>query len=176
MFQFLSQLEKKFEIQATFTKEEVKDIVERQIPRGTLKYKTEDEMLAQLIEYEAEIATLEPIDSKIQRKSVRFANMVLSMGLATLMSQWTFVATGTYVFFSWDIMEPITYCMSLTNMCVALGFYTYRNQEFVLASVFDSLIDRKRRQLYGRLGIEPERLEYLLIETKVLRTELYALP
>lgn len=73
-------------------------------------------------------------------------------------------------------MEPISYCMRLTDLNIGLGFYVLSKREFSLPSVHESLYDRKRNRLYLKFGIDADRIEFLKKETSRLRQELYQLP
>jgi hypothetical protein len=73
-------------------------------------------------------------------------------------------------------MEPITYCMGLGNLMIGYGAYAYRNQEFVLESVHESLVNRKRKKAFRRLGLDHTRLEELKAERDRLRETYYNLP
>lgn len=79
------------------------------------------------------------------RKANRYARGVASLGLLGLMGQWVFVATGVYHFWCWDIMEPVAYVMGLGDVAIASGAYVYSNTEFSLPSVYDALVERKKR-------------------------------
>ena len=42
---------------------------------------------------------------------------------------------GTYVVFSWDVMEPIAYLMSMVNFTAAFMFYWKNREEMELVSL-----------------------------------------
>jgi hypothetical protein len=80
---------------------------------------------------------------------------VVTLGLFTLVGQWGFIASGTYYFCSWDIMEPIAYCMTLSNLIAGYAFYCLRNQELALDSIYNTMIDSRRKALYKKQGLDP---------------------
>ena len=69
---------------------------------------------------------------------------MLALGLVGLLGQWMFVATGTFYYWCWDVMEPIAYIMGLTNIAIGTGYYTFANTEFQIASIHDSIVERKK--------------------------------
>lgn len=49
---------------------------------------------------------------------------LLGFGLVSfIFAEMVFVGWGTYEAFSWDIMEPISYVISLANMTLGFGWY-----------------------------------------------------
>ena len=96
--------------------------------------------------------------------------------MVTLVGQWTLIATGTYLFASWDVMEPIAYVMLLGNLILGYTFYTYSDRDFELGSMFTYLQERKQNQLYQRLDLDPDRLDILKQDIQTTKKELYSLP
>lgn len=45
--------------------------------------------------------------------------------MAIIAAEMGLVGYGTYEALSWDIMEPISYIISLINMTAGFGWYTY---------------------------------------------------
>ena len=126
--------------------------------------------------YDEEIEKLKPIHDKIMRKSKRYATRMLTLGLFGLCGQWSFVGAGTFYYWCWDVMEPIAYIMSLGNIAIGTGFYCYANQEFEIGSIHDSLVERKKKRLYMKAGLDGNRMEFLQKSYAEIRDELYALP
>jgi len=44
---------------------------------------------------------------------------------------------GTYVMFSWDIMEPIACCLEALDLVLAYTFWISTNKEFELGDIQD---------------------------------------
>lgn len=146
------------------------------VPRGKNKYRNEVELKTLMARYDEEIGQLKPQHEKILKKSRRYAKGMLTLGLVGLCSQWVFIGAGTFYFYCWDVMEPIAYIMQLCNLALGYGVYTFANQEFEIASIHDSLVDRKKNRLYMKLGLDSERYNYLQKSYEEIREELYNLP
>ena len=63
------------------------------------------------------------LKAQIDRKAAFKANSLLFMGSSVLFGQLFFIGYGTFVEFSWDIMEPFSYMILLGNFTA--GFYYY---------------------------------------------------
>ena len=85
--------------------------------------------------------------------------------------------SGTFVFYSWDIMEPISYMMLFSNFSVGVMYYAFFRKELALGTVRQSLASRFAKGLYRRKGLdinrvhilEKEILEYRAIVNQTLK-------
>ncbi len=83
------------------------------------------------------------------------------MGSTVFLAQFGFIMSGTFVFYSWDVMEPISYVMMLGNFTVGMLFYAANKDELQLVTLRELLANRFARGLYRRRGLDIERLETL---------------
>ena len=83
------------------------------------------------------------------------------MGSTVFLAQFGFIMSGTFVFYSWDVMEPISYVMMLGNFTVGMLFYAANKDELQLVTLRELLANRFARGLYRRRGLDIERLEKL---------------
>ena len=65
----------------------------------------------------------------IDKKSDRKANFCLFLGSGVVLGQFAFISTGTFQYFSWDIMEPIAYTMLYANFTCGFLFYLFKNRD-----------------------------------------------
>lgn len=77
--------------------------------------------------------------------------------------------SGTFVFYSWDVMEPISYMMMLGNFTVGLFFYAAYKDEMQLTTVRELLANKFARGIYRRRGFDIDKLERLEAEIVELR-------
>lgn len=66
---------------------------------------------------------MDELKDKIDKSATFKANSLLFMGSSVLLGQLVFIGYGTFVEFSWDIMEPFSYMIMLGNFTA--GFYYY---------------------------------------------------
>ena len=80
--------------------------------------------------------------------------------------------SGTFVFYSWDIMEPIAYTMFLGNFTVGFFFYALLNKDMQLGTLKEILATRSARRLYRKRGISQDQIDKLEEEIKDIRSVL----
>ena len=68
--------------------------------------------------------------------------MLLFLGSSIFVAQAAFIMSGTFVFYSWDIMEPIAYMMLFSNFTFGIMYYTMFKKELALGTVRQSLSNR----------------------------------
>jgi len=69
------------------------------------------------------MARIEVMNEKISRKAKFRSNMAGVSITGILIAQMAFVAQGTFVTLSWDIMEPISYMIGMLNFTAGFGWY-----------------------------------------------------
>jgi hypothetical protein len=53
-------------------------------------------------------------------------------GSSILIGQFAAIVGGTFVFYSWDVMEPISYIMLFSNFTFGFFFYTLLRKDLKL--------------------------------------------
>jgi hypothetical protein len=76
---------------------------------------------------------------------------------------------GTFVYFSWDIMEPISYMMLFGNFTVGVCYYALFKKDMELSTLRESIANRSAKKLYKKNGLDIERIELLESEISELR-------
>lgn len=76
---------------------------------------------------------------------------------------------GTFVFYSWDVMEPISYMMLFTNFTAAFFFYVLSKKGMELSTLREMMANKFARRLYRKKGFDIDRLEKLEQEILELR-------
>lgn len=89
-----------------------------------------------------DIANREQQLNVIRRSSARKATALCWLGSSIAIGQLGFIAAGTFHYLSWDIMEPICYCMTLGNFTIGYFFYLAMKQDLELTSVHSILTHR----------------------------------
>lgn len=113
-----------------------------------------------------EYQSFDKIRSEALRKGQRFARLVLLLGLALLGGQIALVVFGVYVYYNWDIMEPIMYFLQYAGVLAigSLFFLTrskYENQRFA-----QWLVNWYQRRYLTRIQFDFNRYEQV---TQLLR-------
>jgi hypothetical protein len=61
--------------------------------------------------------------------------MLIALGSSIVLGQFAFIMGGTFVYYSWDIMEPIAYCMLLANFVAGFFFYAFLKKDMALGTL-----------------------------------------
>ena len=97
---------------------------------------------------QAELHELNDKKAALYRKADFRSRALLLLGSSFFIGQWAFIMGGTFVFYSWDVMEPISYIMMFTNFTAGFFFYTSLKKDLELSTVREILSARFARRLY----------------------------
>ncbi|CAG9315603.1 unnamed protein product [Blepharisma stoltei] len=142
------------------------------LPVGRAKTENPLEIQKNLNEYHNELIKLLELDERIDKKAARFTNGVFWMGFGILSMQFAYIGAGTYVFYSWDIMEPQAYLITLANFITGVSIYAVKRQEFSMESMYDVIKNKRKNYLAKSYGLDRERLEFLKEEVNRLKKKL----
>lgn len=113
-------------------------------------------------------AELQPIQSEIETARILANASASRYGLAffwTLALQFAFSQYGTYIAFSWDIIEPITACMTLSDAIAAYLFWLWAGKPWDIDGLKSHFFERRQRKLFKKLNVSYEKYR-LLEQTK----------
>lgn len=65
------------------------------------------------------------------------------MFMTILSTQFALVQYGTYIAFSWDIMEPIAACLTLSDAVAVFWFWSWAGKPWNLDSIRSFFYERK---------------------------------
>jgi hypothetical protein len=83
----------------------------------------------------------------------------MTLGLGLIGANIGFIWSGTYVFFSWDIIEPIAYFTSSLASIVLFGQFLKLKKPFSLQNYRDYLINHYLPQASEKIGLNLSDLE-----------------
>jgi hypothetical protein len=72
---------------------------------------------------------------------------------------------GTYIAFSWDIMEPIMCCITLSDAIASYAFWLWAGKPWDIDGLKNHFFDRKLKKLLKKNHINYEKYQ-TLVETK----------
>ena len=82
------------------------------------------------------------------------------LSLQFMMSQY-----GTYIAFSWDIMEPIMFCITLSDAIASYGFWIWAGKPWDVDGLKNHFFERKLKKLLKKNHINYEKYQ-TLVQTK----------
>ncbi|CDW84477.1 UNKNOWN [Stylonychia lemnae] len=116
-----------------------------------------------------ELVKLNEKRSQLYKKADFRAQLLLFSGSSIFIAQCACIMSGTFIYYSWDIMEPISYLMMFANFTVGVFYYALFKKDLELGTLRESLAKRFSSRLYRRHGLDVERLELLESEIIELR-------
>ena len=95
----------------------------------------------------------ESIIKELKSSAQTKAKIMTWLASSIVIGQFSVITLGTFHFYSWDIMEPVSYLMMLGNFTAGFGFYLTCRQDLAIESVQEILIRRMTRIAAQRKGI-----------------------
>jgi hypothetical protein len=87
-------------------------------------------------------------------------------------AQYCLVQYGTYILFSWDIMEPITCGMTLGDAVVAYFFWATTKSSYTLSGIFNYCYNKKMKKLAKKENFDQENYEKIETALKMLKNRI----
>eukprot|EP00030_Apusomonadida_sp_AF-17_P007248 a738_16.p1 GENE.a738_16~~a738_16.p1 ORF type:complete len:403 (+),score=138.88 a738_16:31-1209(+) len=145
--------------------------------KGLVPAERREALAQRLAAVDLRLATLLPEHQRLDRKASRHAMAMLWLGFGGVLVQLVGIARLTWWEFSWDIMEPISYCASAFQGIVLYSFYQVLNRNpDSKVSVKEFLHDRKLAKLYKKTGFDSKGLASLQAERAQLLEQLKESP
>ncbi|KAI1303074.1 Calcium uniporter protein, mitochondrial [Halotydeus destructor] len=129
---------------------------------------------AQVLERQriALLSSYQPMCSEFKNILMKAENQANSKfkwgGLFLLSAQLGFVARLTWFEYSWDIMEPITWCLTYSMLMASFAYYIMTSQEYMLPMV-------ERRFVQTQLWKHVKKSNFNIEEFKKMRQDLLTL-
>lgn len=122
----------------------------RSLPKNQWGTTKVPELKKILDEKEAKLVEMNIIKEKLDKKALRRANLLLYTGGTVMFAQFSFIMGGTYLYFCWDVMEPMAYLMLTSNLTVAFGYYWLNKTELDYQPLQDRFKSRIALRFYRR--------------------------
>lgn len=116
-----------------------------------------------------ELKPLEEQALEIGRDAERYTDMCMKFFFGYAITYSVVLTYAIFWLLSWDVMEPVTYLLSMFNVAMVLYFFNTTNAEYSLGSMKNAIklmrsnILRKRREF--------NELEYQRLQQKILEVE-----
>lgn len=90
----------------------------------------------------------------IEKKAEMTSKRVIYSFVSIIIAQFFVIQYGTFIAFSWDIMEPITCGMTLGDAALAYLFWVWSKKPYSLAGLREFFFERKKKKLIKRHGLD----------------------
>lgn len=92
--------------------------------------------------------------NEINLKSEIAAKRAITLFVTVFVSQFMLVQYGTFIAFSWDIMEPITCGMTLGDVVIGYLFWIWSKKPYSIDGLKEFFYARKQRKLVKKNNID----------------------
>jgi len=106
---------------------------------------------------QTEFETLNESYQQAQRSAAARSRMVVSSGLLVLCLQLATFVRLTYVEFSWDVMEPLSYFVGLANAIAVYIYYLWNRRDFSFETWQSSLESKSLKRTLQSKGVDLDR-------------------
>ena len=79
------------------------------------------------------------------------------MGSSVLITELAIIVAGTFEYYCWDIMEPVSYLMMYGNFLAGFSFYLVNKVDLDVGSIKEVLTGYFKRRGARRQGIDLEK-------------------
>lgn len=86
----------------------------------------------------------------LDKQAYRYATWMLRLGFAGICAQFFILSEMVWVYFNWDIMEPITYFVFLTTLIIGYTFFLLTKADYTYPELARRVANRRLRDLYLR--------------------------
>ncbi|TPX31792.1 hypothetical protein SmJEL517_g04987 [Synchytrium microbalum] len=112
-----------------------------------------------LLTLEKELTVLETRRSDLDRLAERTSQVFVWLFLAGMCAQWGLMLRLTFVEYSWDIMEPITYFLSYFWVIASYAFWMVFRRDQTNDAMSNIAFTRRQMSLYKRHAFDVAHLE-----------------
>lgn len=117
-----------------------------------------EKLLKKIHSLEPEHLALVNLRKELHNAATRHAN-VISVGLSTsLVGTFGLYFWLSFIHFSWDIMEPVTYFTGFGMSVVGYTWWSLTNQEYEYENIYDYFYKKKLRKLVANAKFDQARL------------------
>lgn len=110
-------------------------------------------------------------DQVMERARTR-AKLQMSVGLLALVGYFNFVGIGTYMIWSWDIVEPLAYFMGLTGSIFVTSRYFKLRDDYENSTYLQYLTKKNFKKMAPKLAFDITAYEVLRADMNVLKNKL----
>ena len=165
---------KEFAQDKQWTEDEVSSMLKDAIADRSLSVnRFRDSLITELELVEEAIAPIKVEIEKCEREANITANRWTKAFFGTIAFQFMLSQYGTYYALSWDIIEPIVACVSLTDAIAAYYFWLWSGKPWDLNEFRNFWFERKLKKLLSKNDINFKKYEELLKVRKEIKNKLF---
>ncbi|OMJ75383.1 hypothetical protein SteCoe_25500 [Stentor coeruleus] len=146
-----------------FQKSIDKDILIQELNKRIEKGENDEEdYRKEIFELTKQKETMDDEYQILKKQAETYVTKMLWGGFCILVLQWMYIGIGTYVVYSWDIMEPQSYLIGLSNAILVYVGFSFKILNYRGLGIFKSLSMLKLEKISKARGFNFGRYEELV--------------
>lgn len=102
----------------------------------------------ELKELETKFSSLDKTKHSLDAQAERYATWILRLGFVGICAQFFILSEMVWVYFNWDIMEPVTYFVFLSTLIIGYTFFLMSKIDYTYPALARRVANRRLRELY----------------------------
>ncbi|DAZ97395.1 TPA: hypothetical protein N0F65_011279 [Lagenidium giganteum] len=131
-----------------------------------------EELLKRIQALEPEHVALRNLQKELERAATRHANGVAYLLSTSLVGGFGLYFWLSFIHFSWDIMEPVTYFTGFGMSIVGYTWWSFTNQEYEYENIYDYFYRKKLLKLTARAKFDGKRFARVTENLELSRQQL----
>jgi hypothetical protein len=169
MHHYLSRIHKATLPGKRYSKEALASIIQDTCPSNTSNSLTSQEIHDRIMKNYSEIQEMKLKFEDLNKIADKSAKRTLWAGFVVTLAQMAYIASGTYYFYCWDIMEAQAYLITLGNTVFGLGMYTYYQLHPHQLSFYSRIYQKVLKNESNSCNFDLERFQNLKKELENLQ-------
>jgi hypothetical protein len=99
---------------------------------------------------QANFVALDTSKTSMEHQAERYATWMLRAGFVAICAQFFILSEMVWVYFNWDIMEPVTYFVFLSTLIIGYTFFLFSKQDYTYPALARRIANRRLRELFLR--------------------------
>lgn len=135
--------------------------------KATARIAQEEELLQLCQQHIADFAK---VKLDIEKKALTQSRNVIRFMLIALAIQWIVLFYMCYYVYGWDVVEPISYLLSLSAETIGILFYLRMSKNLQQRALFKMFYDKYSRKMMPKLSTDPvAEFNFLLEKSKFVK-------
>ena len=170
---YLTKYEKVFNSKDSLTKLELAEIFNGMIAKNNYStYFSNEELKERIDSCYKKIEILRPTYENLSKTANFFSLTYLWGGFGVTVLQMMYIGSGTFYFYSWDIMEAQAYLIGLGNLIIGLWTSWRHGIVFTHKSIYDSMYQNHLIKGAKKVGFDLEKYKSLILELESLQKKI----
>jgi len=139
----------------------IENMIEAIANNKNQQVENEEVLINQYLQLQEKLEEIQFQHALLAAKAHKTVKLKMSLGIIALLGHFSFVGIGTYVVYSWDMVEPMVYFISLgTSVVLSYQFFkTYR--DFNNISIFKYMKEKELKKLYVKHNFPIDQMKIL---------------